>query len=149
MIRVSVPPSIPPTKSSTCSSDNCVLVSVEAIVPPAEIVTLVPAVKAATTLAVSVTSALASIPSSLVAWSSLITPQADVVAAGSDTLSPSDEFTVKDVPFAVAVKLVTTFVLFAVLATISSHLAALNTPATEVVACAKTISSEPPSDVIP
>jgi len=43
-----------------------VFVSVEAIVPPAEIVTFVPAVKAATTLVESVTSADASIASNLV-----------------------------------------------------------------------------------
>ena len=52
----------------TCAVDNCVLVvvSVELIVPSAAICTLVPAVRAPTTFAVSVTSAEASIPVSLV-----------------------------------------------------------------------------------
>ena len=47
------------------------MVSVEDIVPLAAIATLVPAVRAATTLVVSVTSALASIAFSLV-WSALV-----------------------------------------------------------------------------
>ena len=46
-------------------------VSVEAIVPPADIVIFVPAVRAATTLVESVTSALASIAFSLL-WSAFV-----------------------------------------------------------------------------
>ena len=47
--------------SWTCSLDSCVLVSVAAMVPSDPIEIFDPAVKAATTFAVSVTSALASI----------------------------------------------------------------------------------------
>ena len=56
---------IAPTMSCTCSSDSWVLVSVDEIVPSVPMAMLEPADSAATTFAVSVTSADASMPSSL------------------------------------------------------------------------------------
>ena len=49
---------------------------------------------------------LAVLASKFVLSSSVITPQADVVAAGKDALLPDEDSIVKDVPFAVKVKFV-------------------------------------------
>ena len=62
--------------------------SVAEIVPSAAIATFVPAVKAATTFAVSVTFADVSIPSSLLLSVAIITPAAEVVAAAIVALLP-------------------------------------------------------------
>ena len=69
----------------------------------------VPAVNAATTFSVSVTSAPVSIPFNLVLSSSVIAPQAEVVAAGIEAFVPSEELITKEVPLAVVDRFVVTF----------------------------------------
>jgi hypothetical protein len=80
--------------------------------------------------------------------SSVITPQALVVAAGNATLLPSLDSTVKDVPLAVALKLVDTLwftsVTLRVLRAIASNIPVDITPLTEVVATG--ITAFVPSD---
>ena len=87
---------------------------------------IIPAGKFANTFAASVTSANASIPSNLSNISSDINPQLSVSAKLRATLSPSDELIENPVPLTVLVKLVETFVTFAVLVATSDAIEELN-----------------------